>query len=101
MNVSFLRLTLIVPAVVLLACSAGETQVTSVTVMSFNVQNLFDNRDDVGKDDKAYLPIEAKQDETHAAACNEIPVESWRDECLNLDWSNLAIEATTRAVPTE
>jgi len=89
---SFLRLTLIVPTVVLLACSAEETKATSVTVMSFNVQNLFDNRDDAGKDDKAYLPIEAKQDEAHKAACNEIPVESWRDECLNLDWSNLAIE---------
>jgi len=92
MRFSCLRLTLIIPAVVLLACSAEETKVTSVTVMSFNVQNLFDNRDDAGKDDKAYLPIETKQNEDHQAACNEIPVESWRDECLNLDWSDLAIE---------
>jgi predicted extracellular nuclease len=92
MKVNFLRLTLIVPAVFLIACSTEEIQVISVTVMSFNVQNLFDNHDDAGKDDKAYLPIEAKQDETHTAACNEIQVESWRDECLNLDWSNLAIE---------
>jgi len=92
MRISFLRLTLIAPTVVLLACSAEETKMTSVTVMSFNVQNLFDNHDDAGKDDKAYLPIEAKQDEAHKAACKEIPVESWRNECLNLDWSNLAIE---------
>jgi len=64
----------------------------SVTVMSFNVQNLFDNVDDPGKDDKAYLPLAAKQNDAHIAACNEIPVESWRDECLFLDWSDAALD---------
>ena len=59
--------------------------------MSFNVQNLFDNVDDPGKDDKAYLPLAAKQNDAHIAACNEIPVESWRDECLYLDWSDAAL----------
>ena len=63
----------------------------NVTVMSFNVQNLFDNVDDPGKDDKAYLPLAAKQNESHIAACNEIEVESWRNECLNLDWSDEAL----------
>ena len=63
-----------------------------VTVMSFNVQNLFDNTDDLGKDDKAYLPLAAKQNEAHIAACNEIEVASWRAECLHLDWSDEALE---------
>jgi endonuclease/exonuclease/phosphatase family metal-dependent hydrolase len=65
---------------------------SEVTVMAFNVQNVFDNIDDAGKDDKAYLPIEAKQSDAHIAECNEIPVDSWRDECLNLDWSDAAID---------
>jgi len=65
---------------------------TAVTVMSFNVQNLFDNVDDPGKDDKAYLPLAAKQNDEHRAACDEIEVESWRDECLNLDWSDEALD---------
>jgi len=64
----------------------------SVSIMTINFQNLFDNVDDPEKDDKAYLPIEAKQSKAHIAACNEIPVESWRDECLNLDWSDAAVE---------
>ena len=64
----------------------------AVTVMSFNVQNLFDNKDDADKDDKAYLPIEAKQNAAHVTACNKIEVASWRDECLNLDWSDEALE---------
>jgi len=70
---------------------AGGAPVT-VTVMTFNVQNLFDNRDDVGKDDKSYLPIESKKNEAHIDACNTIEVASWRSECLNLDWSNAAID---------
>ncbi len=83
-------------AITLAACGASEppeaTPVPSVTVMAFNVQNLFDNVDDPGKDDKAYLPVEAKQDEAHIAECNEIPVESWRNECLYLDWDDDALE---------
>ncbi len=68
------------------------TAIDEVTVMSFNVQNLFDNVDDAGKDDKAYLPLAAKQNDEHIAACNEIEVNSWRDECLYLDWSDEALD---------
>ena len=64
----------------------------AVTIMTFNAQNLFDNVDDVGKDDMAYFAIEAKQNDAHIAACNAIPVESWRDECLYLDWSDAVID---------
>ena len=32
---------------------SGET----VTLMTFNVENLFDSEDDPGKDDRTYLPI--------------------------------------------
>lgn len=83
-------------AIALAACGASEAPGTAspspVTVMAFNVQNLFDTVDDAGKDDKAYLPIEAKQNEAHIAECNEIPVESWRNECLYLDWDDAALE---------
>ena len=78
------------------ACSPDEPVKTaepySVTVMTFNVQNLFDNSDDPGKDDKAYLPLAAKQTESHIAECNAIEVASWRAECLHLDWSDAAID---------
>ena len=33
--------------------------------MSYNLNNLFDAQDDVGKDDKAYLPIELKNNDDH------------------------------------
>ena len=82
-------------AIAIAACGASEAPdptPPSATVMAFNVQNLFDTADDPGKDDKAYLPIEAKQEEAHIAECNEIPVESWRNECLYLDWDEAALE---------
>ena len=79
------------------ACSTAATPPPTapppgVTIMTFNVLNLFDNADDPLTDDKAYLPIAAKQTEAHTAACNEIPVASWRNECLYLDWSDAAVD---------
>ncbi len=71
---------------------------SSVTVMTFNVENLFDNVDDPGKDDKAYLPIAAKQHDEHVAACNEIGTESWRNECLYLDWSDATLDLKLRVL---
>ena len=63
-----------------------------VTLMTFNVENLFDNVDDPEKDDKAYLPLTAKQGDDHIEACNEIEFEAFRNECLNLDWTDELVE---------
>ena len=89
---NLLRTTFIGLLVICAACAKHEAQNTAVTIMSFNVQNLFDNVDDAGKDDKAYLSIEVKQTDAHIAACAEIEVESWRNECLHLDWSDAALD---------
>jgi endonuclease/exonuclease/phosphatase family metal-dependent hydrolase len=72
--------------------SLPEIAPMTATIMSLNVQNLFDNVDDPGKDDKAYLPIAAKQGDAHIEACNQIEVEAWRNECLYLDWSDAAVD---------
>jgi len=72
--------------------SGATSKQQSVTIMNFNAQNLFDNEDDPARDDKAYLPFAAKQTDEHIAGCNEIPVRSWREECLTLDWSDSALE---------
>jgi endonuclease/exonuclease/phosphatase family metal-dependent hydrolase len=66
--------------------------------MTFNVQNLFDTVDDAEKDDKAFLPIAAKESPEHIDACTEIAVESWRNECLALDWSESLLETTLAAL---
>jgi len=71
--------------------TTADTELSSVTIMTFNVENLFDNSDDPGKDDKAYLPIENKQSAAHIAECEEIEVNSWRDDCLHMDWSDAVV----------
>jgi hypothetical protein len=61
--------------------------VPTVTIMTFNVENLFDTRDDPGKDDRTFLPLAAKQTVRHRAACAEIEVPHWREQCFDWDWS--------------
>jgi len=82
------------PGAILLRVDLNEYQAPeqSVSVMTFNVENLFDNHDDSGKNDETYLPIQAKQAAAHTAICNEIQVERWRDQCLHFDWNNAVID---------
>jgi hypothetical protein len=71
---------------------------TAVSVMTFNVENLFDTVDAPGKDDKAYLPIEQKSGAQHIAACEAIEVAGWREECLTLDWDDERLERKLAAI---
>lgn len=79
------------------ACGTAPQPLTAepssaVTIMSFNVENLFDNADDPHKTDETFLSIEDKQSREHIAGCLQIPVERWRDQCLHWDWSDRMIE---------
>ena len=58
-----------------------------LSVMTLNVDNLFDTYDDNKKDDKAFLPLSEKNTNTHIKQCNKIKVTKWRNECLYLDWN--------------
>ena len=62
-----------------------------ISVMSFNVENLFDNKDDPNKNDETYLPKSMKLSKNHIDGCNTISVTKWRDDCLNIDWTDEAI----------
>ena len=57
------------------------------SVMTFNVENLFDNQDDVGKDDKAYLPASLKTNIDHQKSCMKIRSTTYKNECLFMNWS--------------
>ncbi|MEM9181989.1 MAG: endonuclease/exonuclease/phosphatase family protein [Pseudomonadota bacterium] len=69
---------------------------SSVTVMTFNVENLFNTTHDAGKDDYTYLPVSRKRTAEHVTRCNTIEVELWRNDCLELDWSEEAVEFKLR-----
>lgn len=94
----------VVPAALALAACSNEPAGDSgsaeedafeaqlVSVMAFNVENLFDEFDDPGKNDSTYLPLAAKADPAHVDACNAIEVERWRNDCLYLDWNADAVD---------
>ena len=77
---------------------AEPTGTASVTIMTFNVENLFDNNDDPGKEDRTYLALADKQNRAHKAACSEIEVDRWREQCLDWDWSDDIIEKKLEVV---
>lgn len=70
----------------------------SVTIMTFNVENLFDTRDDPGKDDKTFLPLKLKQTDAHRQSCAEIQNSYWRDQCLSWDWSEEILDRKMKVV---
>ena len=93
-------LKLAIGAACLTACTADveappETEspvsLSPVSIMAFNVENLFDTTDDAGKDDKTFLPLAMKQDVAHIAQCNAIEVDRWRRQCLEWDWNEAAL----------
>ena len=71
--------------VIFLFCSFVSSD--EYSVMTLNVENLFDTKDDLKKNDKAFLPIEQKQSKKHKESCLKIRVSSWKNECLYLDWN--------------
>jgi endonuclease/exonuclease/phosphatase family metal-dependent hydrolase len=70
----------------------AAAEAAPVTIMTFNVENLFDTRDDPGKDDRTYLPLAMKQTAEHKAACAQVEVPHWREQCLNWDWSEQILQ---------
>lgn len=74
--------------------SAGRT----LTIMTFNVENLFDTRADPGKNDATYLPLEQKQSAGHIAACQLIEVQRWREQCLYWDWNDSVLDKKMRGL---
>ena len=93
------KITVAVLAAFMTGCNPTKTEAETpaaethaVTIMTFNVENLFDNKDDVGKVDETFFALSDKQSEEHKKGCAEIQVERWRDQCLNWDWNDAVIE---------
>lgn len=60
--------------------------------MTYNVENLFDNLDDQGKEDETYLPIEVKRTAQHRRKCARVSRDYYRKLCMNTDWSDAKIK---------
>ncbi|MBT8077093.1 MAG: endonuclease/exonuclease/phosphatase family protein [Gammaproteobacteria bacterium] len=98
-----IKLTLATACLTALAsCARQDIPVAAgdpvVTIMAFNVENLFDNKDDPGKDDRSYLPAAAKQSQAHKDACAAIDSDYWREQCLHWDWSDQIVDRKLSAI---
>ncbi len=80
------------------ACVSSAPATTRVSVLTFNVENLFDTRDDPDRRDEAYLPLAQKQSAAHKALCQDVVVPVWRDECLYQDWNERVLETKLERV---
>jgi endonuclease/exonuclease/phosphatase family metal-dependent hydrolase len=75
----------------LLMWGAGLGAKETVSVMTFNVENLFDTKDDPAKNDETFLPLAQKQSKAHKKKCAKIDRAKWRRECLEFDWSEAVL----------
>lgn len=69
-----------------------------VSLMTFNVENLFDARKDAGKLDHTFLPLSLKAAKSHKAACARVKSGYRRGQCLRWDWSERTVRTKLRHV---
>lgn len=65
---------------------------SEISVMTYNVENLFDDQDDSDRDDETYLPINLKQTRAHKEKCKHLSNFKFRKDCYQLDWNQSVIE---------
>lgn len=71
------------------------THATSATIslMQYNVENLYDTEHDAGTDDYTYLPLKTKRAlGDHYHHCQGLGSRSRIERCLNLDWSESLVK---------
>lgn len=86
-------LVLIVGGCVSRPKQTAVVEADKITVLSMNVENLFDTEDDPGKNDEAFLPASRKADPVLQNRCHFQNSSDYRtDECLTKDWSAKVLE---------
>lgn len=80
-------------SVELISKKAGE-----ISVMSFNVENLFDATHDQDREDYTYLPLSEKNNPVVQKFCKEMKNRTYKDECLHLDWNESVIQTKLKNV---
>ena len=82
----------IVSFLALVSCVSSKPAPEKVlSVMTYNVENLFDAKHDSGKNDHTYLPLNKKTSRAHKKNCSKVEKKHWRQSCLNLDWNETLI----------
>lgn len=66
---------------------------SDLSVMTYNLENLFDTKHDQGKEDYTYLPLKFKQNSKEVQKyCQSLANEYYRKSCLTYDWNDSILE---------
>ncbi|NCN28296.1 endonuclease/exonuclease/phosphatase family protein [bacterium] len=72
-----------------------------VTVMTYNLENLFDTVHDEGKEDYTYMPLSVKRGamrDVIQSYCRRLPAKAWRDQCFDWDYSEEVVHEKMRSL---
>lgn len=86
------------------ACVTSQTPENAhpepISVMTWNVENLFDTVHDAGKNDWTFLPLDQK-DEKIQQACKETSIkERYYKECISKDWNETFLKEKLQRLAT-
>lgn len=71
----------------------------TVTIMNYNVENLFDTVHDEGKTDYTYLPYDVKKKSPKIQKyCLSLSKKSWRNQCLYTDWNKSVLKSKLKNI---
>lgn len=72
---------------------------SKITIMTFNLENLFDTKDDPLKDDETYLPLKVKNESPDLLKkCKSLKSKDWKQQCLTLDWSPKVLQSKMKRI---
>lgn len=71
--------------------SAPEQNTKRISIMTYNVENLFDTKDDPEKDDETYLPL-LKKNKHVQKKCRQARQAKWAKECLKTNWTQTKLK---------
>lgn len=75
--------------ILILFLLVSSAYASTIEIMSYNVENLFDAEKDEGKNDWAYLPKKTKGKD---AACGKVSSKYRRNECYSADWTQEKVD---------
>lgn len=73
--------------------NAQSRQAAAVSLMSFNVENLFDTQHDVNREDYTFLPRALKDSPEVRNFCAREKNKHRKSECFNLDWNERVLHS--------
>ena len=78
---------------------ADVAKSSEFSVMTFNVENLFDTEHDKGTEDYTYLPLKKKKNSKEANQfCNDMRPGFYQTQCNELDWSKDVLKAKLNSI---